>query len=98
MAAARFPAHAERGLPQSMQKREAGSLAAPQKLHAVMQTPQAGKMAWAANIGFRAGGWQCAETPMAQPMRPGSGTRLLFPDASPVFRDNLPPPGRLPTA
>jgi hypothetical protein len=38
------------GLPQSMQNREAGSLAAPQKLHVVMQAPEAGKVAWAANI------------------------------------------------
>src|SRR3954470_15702225 len=67
----------ERGLPQSMQKREAGSFAAPQKLHAVMQTPQAGNMAWAANIGLGKGGWQSLELPCGSPVavRGVSGAR-----------------------
>jgi hypothetical protein len=56
-AAAGLPADAN-GFPQSIQNRELASLAAPQKLHAVMQTPEAGKMAWAANIRLRHGRWQ----------------------------------------
>src|SRR4051812_19807518 len=70
MAGAGRPTWADdRGLPQSMQKRDAGSFAAPQKLHAVMQTPGAGKMAWAANIRVCAGGWQCAKTHGARWLR-----------------------------
>jgi hypothetical protein len=65
IAGAGRPAWAASGFPQSMQKREAGSFAAPQKLHAVMQTPEAGKMAWAANIGLSAGGWQLPKSPAA---------------------------------
>jgi hypothetical protein len=50
IAGAGLLADAVSGLPQSIQNREAGSLAAPQKLHGVTLGPPARNMAWAANI------------------------------------------------